>query len=306
MSVALATGLYATHTLVPPTPGPIAAAGNLGLRDQLGLVILFGAGVAVFTMLAGYAWAVFIGKTLKSKEDEEFELEETGLSERRLPNGFMSTTPIFVPIILICLGSIARFPGHPFGEKLIFRMFDFLGDPLNALLFGFLLSLFLLPSFDLKRASEWVADGIKSAAPIIIITGAGGAFGAMLQATNIGTYLGDVLSTAGLGIFLPFLIAAAMKTAQGSSTIALVTTSALVASLLPALGLDSTMGRVLTVLAIGAGAMTVSHANDSFFWVVSQFSKMDVPTAYRAQTVATLLQGLVTIIIVFILALIFV
>lgn len=87
-------------------------------------------------------------------------------------------------------------------------------------------------------------------------------------------------------------------------TVALVTASALVAPLLPQLGLDSDMGRVLTVMAVGAGAMTVSHANDSYFWVVTQFSKMDVATAYRSHTMATLLMGVVTIIAVWLVSLV--
>jgi GntP family gluconate:H+ symporter len=103
---------------------------------------------------------------------------------------------------------------------------------------------------------------------------------------------------------MPFVVAAALKSAQGSTTVALVTTSALVAPLLGQLGLDSEMGRVLTVMAIGAGAMTVSHANDSFFWVVTQFSRMTVATAYRAQTVATLIQGLTGILTVWLLSLV--
>lgn len=98
---------------------------------------------------------------------------------------------------------------------------------------------------------------------------------------------------------MPFIVSAALKTAQGSSTVALVTTSALVAPLLSQLGLDSEMGRVLTVMAIGAGAMTVSHANDSFFWVVSQFSHMKVGLAYRAQTLATLVQGVTTMLVIY-------
>ena len=108
----------------------------------------------------------------------------------------------------------------------------------------------------------------------------------------------------GIGLFMPFVVAAALKSAQGSTTVALVTTSALVAPMLGQLGLDSEMGRVLTVMAIGAGAMTVSHANDSFFWVVTQFSRMPVAVAYRAQTVATLIQGLAGIITVWLLSLV--
>jgi GntP family gluconate:H+ symporter len=125
-----------------------------------------------------------------------------------------------------------------------------------------------------------------------------------LAATPLGEFLGDSLSTLGLGVVMPFIVAAALKSAQGSSTVALVTSSALVAPLLSQLGLDSELGRVLTVMAIGAGAMTVSHANDSYFWVVSQFSKMSVSTAYRAHTGATLAMGLTTIIAVWFVALV--
>ena len=139
-----------------------------------------------------------------------------------------------------------------------------------------------------------------------MVTWAGVAFGTILKATPIGDYLGSSLSTLSIGILVPFIIAAALKTAQGSSTVALVTTSALIAPLLPVLGLATVFGKVLTVMAIGAGAMTVSHANDSFFWVVTEFSGMDVQTGYKAQTLATLVQGLVTIILVSILALVFV
>jgi len=125
-----------------------------------------------------------------------------------------------------------------------------------------------------------------------------------LSASPLGAYLGATLSALGVGLFMPFMVAAALKTAQGSSTVALVTTSAMVAPLLAQLGLDSEMGRVLTVMAIGAGAMTVSHANDSFFWVVTQFSRMPVAVAYRAQTVATLIQGLVGMLTVWLLSLV--
>jgi len=182
---------------------------------------------------------------------------------------------------------------------------NFLGQPVAALLVGLAIACTLLKGADKRQQfHDQVVSGIASAAPILLITGAGGAFGAVLKATPLGDYLGQSLSSLGIGLFMPFLVSAALKTAQGSSTVALVTTSALVAPLLAPLGLDSEMGRVLTVMAIGAGAMTVSHANDSFFWVVAQFSRMKVTTAYRAQTMATLVQGITGMISVWLLSLI--
>ncbi|GMQ58657.1 GntP family permease [Vallitalea sediminicola] len=305
MTVALATGLYATHTFVPPTPGPIAAAGNLGLEDKLGIVILVGIFVALIGMLAGYFWAKIAGKKYRSKEDDEkleFSYEEIKEKYGKLPSAWKAFAPILIPIVLITLGSIASFPTQPFGQGTAYTFFAFLGKPINALVIGFFFSLLLLPKLNEETLTGWVGEGLKSAAIIIMVTGAGGALGAVLKATPIGSYLGETLATYNLGILLPFVIAAALKTAQGSSTVALVTTSALVAPLLGALGLQSTMGSVLTVMAIGAGAMTVSHANDSFFWVVTEFSGMDVSTAYKSHTMATLIQGLVTFAVVVILS----
>ncbi|MCE0556338.1 MULTISPECIES: GntP family permease [unclassified Motilimonas] len=311
MSVALATGLYATHTFVPPTPGPIAAAGNLGLESNLGLVIFVGVFVAAAAAIAGMLWANRFAKVQpdvvdgSSAQPTEQDFAAMKAAYGTLPSPMKAFAPIFVPIILICFGSIAKFPSAPMGDGSLFELFNFLGQPLNALLVGLGLSLGLLKGENkIAEFSERIGQGLTAAAPIILITGAGGAFGAVLKATPIGDYLGATLSALGVGIFMPFIVAAALKSAQGSSTVALVTTSALVAPLLPELGLDTEMGRVLTVMAIGAGAMTVSHANDSFFWVVSQFSKMSVSLAYRAHTMATLIQGVTAMTLVYILSLI--
>lgn len=311
MSVALATGLYATHTFVPPTPGPIAAAGNLGLESNLGLVILVGLLVAFVTAMAGMLWANrFIGKQIELEDDgaplmDSQDYQAMRDSYGQLPSPAKAFAPIFVPIALICLGTMVNLPARPVGEDMLYTLAAFLGQPVVALAIGLALACTLLKS-DNKRQElhDRVAEGIVASAPILLITGAGGAFGTMLSATPLGDYLGQTLSTLGIGLFMPFLVAAGLKTAQGSSTVSLVTTSALVAPLLGQLGLDSEMGRVLTVMAIGAGAMTVSHANDSFFWVVTQFSRMKVATAYQAQTVATLIQGVVGMITVWLLSLV--
>ncbi|MEZ9595203.1 GntP family permease [Shewanella sp. 10N.261.52.F9] len=311
MSVALATGLYATHTFVPPTPGPIAAAGNLGLESNLGLVIFVGIFVAAVAALAGTLWANRFANTQPDGEGaeellnqkEDFDNLKQAYGE--LPSPTRAFAPIFVPILLICLGSIANFPSAPIGDGMLFEFLAFLGQPVNALMIGLLLSLSLLKGDDkIKEFSDRISQGLVVAAPILLITGAGGAFGAVLKATDIGTFLGESLSALGIGIFMPFVVAAALKSAQGSSTVALVATSALVAPMLGDIGLASDMGRVLTVMAIGAGAMTVSHANDSFFWVVTQFSRMSVKQAYKAQTMATLIQGVTAMAMVYLLSLV--
>lgn len=309
MSVALATGLYATHTFVPPTPGPIAAAGNLGLESNLGLVIGVGVFVAAVAALAGMLWANRFQHVepdgIEAEDEIQHDWQALKASYGKLPTASQAFAPIFVPILLICFGSIAKFPSLPLGEGFVFDVLTFLGQPLTALVIGLFLSVRLLKSDNkIEEFGERISQGITAAAPILLITGAGGAFGAVLKATPLGEYLGTTLSALGVGIFMPFIVAAALKSAQGSSTVALVTTSALVAPMLTQLGLDSEMGRVLTVMAIGAGAMTVSHANDSFFWVVSQFSRMSVGLAYRAQTMATLVQGVTAMALVYILSLV--
>lgn len=305
MSVALSTGLYATHTLVPPTPGPIAAAANLKL-DNLFLVIVVGLIVAIPAVIIGNVFANKVASKYESNIDVsidtrtyEEEMERYG----KLPSATKAFAPIIVPIILLALGSIAKFPGSPFGTGSMFKTFAFLGTPVNALFVGVIFAFMLVPKLNEETLNGWVGVALKDAAIILVITASGGALGNVIKEIKIGDYLGQSLQTLNIGIFVPFIIAAALKTAQGSSTVAIVTTSALLFPILPALGFDTEIAKVLVVMAIGAGAMTVSHANDSYFWVVSQFGGMDVKTAYKTQTVATLLQGTVTIFTVFILSL---
>lgn len=138
-----------------------------------------------------------------------------------------------------------------------------------------------------------------------MITGAGGAFGNILRSISLGDSISQMLMGYEIGLFLPFIIAALLKTAQGSSTVSIITTSAMVLPLLDTLGLSSEMGKVLAVLSIGAGAMTFSHLNDSYFWVVAQFSNMDSNTAIRCHTIATLLQGITAIILIKLLSIFF-
>ena len=311
MAVALSTGLYASHTLIPPTPGPIAAAGNLGLANNLGMVVLYGFCISFVPLLAGYGWACFIGNKMETKEDLiNEELFRNGLSGEsiieeqygKLPSTARSFSPIIVPILLIAIGTFASLPALSARLGFLTGILIFLGKPFIALFIGFLCALGLAPELKEEVLMKWIGAGIRMAGPIILITGAGGAFGAIIKATPLSAYLGDSMSSWHIGILLPFFIAAALKTAQGSTTTTMVATSALMAPLLGTLRLDSTIGSVLTVMSIGAGAMTVSHANDSYFWVVAEFTGMDIKTAYKSHTVATGIQGLATMGVVLLLA----
>lgn len=303
-AVALSTGLYVSHVFVPPTPGPLAAAA--ALNADLGLVILLGILLAIPTAFVGYLWAVHSGRSLEIKKDEEdkdIDNDEMVESESGVMAVFL---PIIIPILLIALRSVAKYPTLPFGEGIIVEIFTFLGHPLVALFIGILFAVRLVDKkTSIKKRLSWVTSALKEAGVIILITGAGGAFGTILRSGNLEELIGTEFTGLQAGIFLPFILAAILKTAQGSSTVAIITAATIIAPMMDVLGLDSEMSRALAVLAVGAGAMTVSHINDSYFWVVSQFSGMTTKTTLKSHTVATFVQGVSAILILSLIQIIF-
>jgi GntP family gluconate:H+ symporter len=301
-AIALSLSLYATHTMVPPTPGPVGAAGVLGA--DLGLVILWGVIVGAVAAVAGWLFAIKVAARLDLRS-EDAAAPDTATPLEQAPSTLKSLLPILLPMVLILTRSVADLPGKPLGEGNVATLLIFLGQPVVALLIGVLFAFLLPKRFDreMLSTSGLVGKAIVSAASIIVITGAGGAFGKVLQNSGIA----DVIGTGfqgheSIGILLPLLVAAGLKTAQGSSTVAMITTAGLVAPLLPALGLDGASAKALTVVAIGAGSMQVSHANDSYFWVVTQFSGMTMPQGYRLQTLGTFVQGLAAALTIWVIA----
>lgn len=304
MAIALSTGLYATHTLIPPTPGPIAAAGNLGA--DLGLVVLWGIVTSIPAIIAGYIYATVVGPRLRVETTEGGSYEELLARFNTLPSPAKSFAPIVIPLLLIGLKSLVHYPPVLAGigeESPLNVVFSFLGNPVIALSIGVALCFLLPPRITEEVTNQWIGRGVRDGANIVVITAAGGSLGAIITASHVGDHIGSALSSYDFGIFLPFVIAAAIKTAQGSSTVALATASIIVAPMLGSLGLGSPMGAVLATLAVGSGSMMVSHANDSYFWVVTQFSDMDLSTGYKAQTGATLVEGIVGILTVYIISL---
>lgn len=311
MTVALSSGLYISHVLIPPTPGPIAAANTLGIGDNLLMVMGFGALCSIFPLIGGLMYAKYIGSKVKATDESGNEdgqitqtYEELVKSYGVLPNGFQSLSPIIVPILLMGLSSVAAMIKM---EGPVRNIISFLGTPIIALAVGTVFGIITLASS--KRMHEFYEitnDTLKVVGPILFVTAAGGVLGKVIAVSGLVTFITDnatVFQT--IGIFFPFLLAAILKTAQGSSTVAITTTAGILAPMLPALGLNSPVLATLTVMAIGAGAMTVSHANDSFFWVVTNFGGMTPEKGYKTQTAVTLVLGLCTIAEIFLLSLFF-
>ena len=136
-----------------------------------------------------------------------------------------------------------------------------------------------------------------------MIIGAGGAFGAILASTKMGVQLGQLSGLSKLGLLFPFLLAVLLKTAQGSSTVAVITASTIIQPMLPVIGLQTGNGPLIAVLALGAGSMIISHANDAYFWVISKFSGIDMQGMLRIYSLATLWMGLTAFVFVYLLSL---
>ena len=301
-SVALSTGLYVSHVFIPPTPGPLAAAA--ALEADLGLVILLGSILAIPTALVGYFWALSCNTPLPTTE--EITPDITAEPTEKIPSLLAVVAPILIPILLIAFKSIASYPTAPFGTGTLVDVLAFIGHPIPALFIGILFAVALV--YKTTKGQErltWISSSLQDAGVIILITGAGGALGNILRAAELGSLIETHFSEIQLGLFLPFILAAILKTAQGSSTVAIITTATIIAPLTPSLGLDTEISKALAVLAIGAGSMTVSHINDSYFWVVSQFSGMTTKTTLKSHTLATFFQGIVAIVLLYILQLVF-
>jgi len=278
MGSLLGVSLYSVHCLIPPHLGATAAAGIIDA--SIGKLMLIGLAIALITLTATFFWIKFIGSNYESiNNSTEENISENNFSS--LPKPFLSFLPVFLPIILIAIKSVLMMYKGSVEENLLSAILFFIGDPSIALLLGLAATFFINPNSKNLLIKDVIEESIKAAGVILLITGAGGAFGSVLKATGIGSVIGEYLSYSGLGIFIPFLIAAGLKTAQGSSTVAIITASSIILPMLSELQLASETGFILSVLSMGAGSMVFSHTNDSYFWVVTKFSNIDVKNSLK-------------------------
>lgn len=298
MATALATGLYAVHCLIPPHPGAAAATG--ALKADFGRVILFGMAVAVPTAYCGLRWARYAARRHSFSQAYE-EQPDAPADPQVLPSFRRSLLPIALPIVLIGIRSFLS----DTGQSLPLEVIRTLGLPEVALAIGTLLAITCRRRWTRDDLQALLRRAVERAGDILLIIGAGGAFGAIIARTDLTTHLAAGGFVEHMGILFPFLLAALLKTAQGSSSVAIITAATMVEPTLATLGLADDTGRILAVLALGAGSMVVSHANDSYFWVIARFSGVGMTPMLRVFTTTTLVMGLTAMAAIYLLALIF-
>jgi GntP family gluconate:H+ symporter len=299
-SVTIASSLYIAHNLIPPTPGPLAVMGNFGVADQLGLIFLLGIGISIFLILILSLYARFVSRNTLSSEEST---EQLSYDTKKLPT--IIILPLIIPIILIATSSIL---GIVKSDNIILNSIEVMGNPIIALAIGVLIGLLLLKKQSQEPKSDLIKKAILQAGPILVITGLGGSYGQVIKESAFSDLLIESINFQTQGplmiLIIAYLMAFFIKTAQGSSTSAMIIVSAIVAPLIPGSPLDTVMGTSLLVLAIGSGAMMVSHSNDSYFWVVKEFSGMTVKQSLKNYSIATALLSLSSIGIVVLLFLI--
>jgi GntP family gluconate:H+ symporter len=294
MATVLATSLYSVHCLIPPHPGALAAAGIFNVN--VGNLIIAGILFAIPGAVAAWFWSRMMTRNRNYKPAAEIITDNQSITEN-LPSPLMSFLPIIVPLLLIALKSLIILFDRE-SISLMYKIFRFPGEPVFALATGVVLALFLIRKKSVDSINSLFGEAIEKAGPILIVTAAGGMFGMVIKATGIGEAAGKLLSGTGAGLVIPFLIAVVMKTAQGSSTVAIITSASFIAPMLGMLGLDSDTGRLLTLLSMGAGSMFVSHANDSYFWVISNFSDVDMNTTLKVYSSSTIVMGIVVFVFI--------
>lgn len=286
LTVCLATGLYSAHVFVPPTPGPLAASALIGA--DVGLLLLIGLIIGIAVSLSGYIWMRFLLK-------KDFQLNNDSKASFKLNNEKSLTVflPIIIPIILISISTLIKYPSLKIIENEITNFIGFIGKPEVALFIGLIISTVFIRRDDSKNISKWIGNSLKNSFDILLITGAGGALGFIIRSSGVIESLGIVNFNGTYGLVSVFLIAALIKTVQGSSTVAIITTCALVSPLIDQVGVIGEIQKILLITSIGSGAMTVSHFNDSYFWVVTKYSNLEIKEVIKFFSTATLIQGLI-------------
>ena len=298
LALSLAVGLQLTHCLVPPTPGPLTAAGMFNV--DVGTMIIGGALISIPMLIVVVLYTKWIGKKIYQIPNDNggFDRKEyiksmdelnAMMDAKPLPGFWVSVLPIIVPIVLILLKTVLDFVDK--GSSVI----DFVGSPIVALGIGTLLAIYgLVPKEDNKKVLKMMDDAIKDTGIIMLITGAGGSLGNVVKVSGIGTALGEMVTSWPLpAVLIPFIIAALMRIALGSATVAITTAASLTAPLMSVLSISP----MLMSLSCCVGAISFSYFNDSGFWVFNgMFGLTELKDQVRCKTAVSMIMSAVGVV----------
>jgi len=298
----LAGGLYITHTFLPPHPGSLAGAANLGLGQHLGTVILTGLLVSIPTTLLCWLFASRFLNKINNTETAN-EIKEEGLIQ--LPALWKSILPVIIPVLLIAMGSAAELIAIPATIK---NGLLFFSSPVVALLCGLLLSLLLVKRKEATLFNKWMVEAILHAGPILILVGAGGVFGNVLKKTPLADLVQQWVNNGSFSpitfLLIAYAIGSLLKTAQGSTTSAIIVATSILAPIAAIAGFIQPLSLSLLLSATAAGAMMVSHTNDAYFWVISQFSGLSMQETYRSFSLLSFVLSITSLLVILLLALV--
>jgi GntP family gluconate:H+ symporter len=279
----IAGGVMA-HSLIPPTPGPLFVAEEMGI--DLGTMIIAGLAIGLITVASGYGYAIWVNRKweLPMRDTPDISIEElkkfSDQEKKDLPGLWISILPILLPILLITGNTISKMIANGTNiepdtfQKWLLNIFAIAGDANIALAISSVVALFLLWTRvkDVPKFKKFIYESLTSAGIIILITASGGAFGQMMQQTGIGIRIEDLASNYQMALLpMAFIITAAVRTAQGSATVAMVTAIGIMSGLASA-GLQ--FHPVYLAMAIGCGSKTFAWMNDSGYWIITKMSGM--------------------------------
>ncbi len=289
IGLSLAAGLTVAHTLIPPTPGPMAVASLLEVN--IGRMLFINLIVAAFAMIGGVLWVIYFVKNSWLEYDKKLENSVNPEQDESSPslqggNVFLDVLPIVVPIILIGFGAFLQFEE----ESLVSTVINFISLPLVAVIIGAFIAVFQLKSKNQRNTiNRLVEQAILKSALVIMITGAGGSLGYVIRETGVQNEIVTLFSNFPfLGLMLPFVVASLLTISTGSITVSLVGTASMLGPMIDSIPASPEMIAAL----IGCGSFCVFHANSSFFWLLNRLHEVPPKILYRTFTLQSLIMGL--------------
>ena len=290
LNLSLAGGLYTSHNLIPPTPGPVAILNNFNSIELIGDVILYGFLVSIPATLVSIIFASRLVKRKKIKIDYNFNVNYKKI--------ILPFLVIIIPLLIISVNTLSELIGLNLSNEEV-KFIKRISNANFALLVGAIMSLFLPKVYENKK--RIITDSFKDFYPIILLTSAGSAFGNIIKNSELVEILPlffDSINNSLISVCLIcFVIGAILKTSQGSSTSAMIITSSLIFPLISKYNFTN-FDIVMVTLSIGAGSMMISHVNDSYFWIVSKKSEMNLQNSLKYFSTMSVFQSLSTILFI--------